>query len=326
MPAQLTLAQRAILAELLKQKCAKREIACRLGVHRSTVYRELKRNTGPIGYLYQEAQQRTDIRRQLRRRARKLEDARVREFVCRELQNRWSPDQIAGRSRREFSRSPQRIVSRQTIYNWIDRQGQNRACWREFLRFGRPRRRRSENPGRLPHAVSIEGRPKVVDRRARFGDWEGDTLVSSGRRGGLASLVERKSGYTMLTRVDDLRSQTVRQAAEQRLTPLPEILRRTMTFDNGKEFAEHSLLAMATGMSIYFARPYCAWQRGSNENTNGLVRQYLPKGTDFRDVSHRVVAEIESSLNDRPRKRLNYRTPREVLATLLAQQRVAVDI
>ena len=106
MPAQLTLAQRAILAELLKQNCAKREIACRLGVHRSTVYRELKRNTGPIGYLYQEAQQRTDIRRQLRRRARKLEDARVREFVCRELQNRWSPDQIVGRSRREFSRSP----------------------------------------------------------------------------------------------------------------------------------------------------------------------------------------------------------------------------
>ena len=296
MAAQLTLAQRAILAELLKQNCAKREIACRLGVHRSTVYRELKRNTGPIGYLYQEAQQRTDIRRQLRRRARKLEDARVREFVCRELQNRWSPDQIAGRSRREF------------------------------LRFGRPRRRRSENPGRLPHAVSIEGRPTVVDRRARFGDWEGDTLVSSGRRGGLASLVERKSGYTMLTRVDDLRSQTVRQAAEQRLTPLPEILRRTMTFDNGKEFAEHSLLAMTTGMSIYFARPYCAWQRGSNENTNGLVRQYLAKGTDFRDVSHRVVAEIESSLNDRPRKRLNYRTPREVLATLLAQQRVAFDI
>jgi IS30 family transposase len=106
---------------------------------RLTVYRELKRNTGPIGYLYQEAQQRTDIRRELRRGARKLEDAWVREFVCRELQNRWSPAQITGRSRRQFTRSPQRIVSRQTIYNWIDRQGQNRACRREFLRSGRPR-------------------------------------------------------------------------------------------------------------------------------------------------------------------------------------------
>jgi IS30 family transposase len=237
------------------------------------------------------------------------------------LQNRWSPDQIAGRSRRKFSRSPQRIVARQTIYNWINRQGQNRACWREFLRFGRPRRKRQENPGRLPHAVSIEGRPKVADRRTRFGAWEGDTLVSSGRRGGLASLVERKSGYTMLAGVDDLKSPTVRQATEQRLTPLPEILRRTMNFDNGKVFAEHPLLTADTGMSIYSARPSCAWQRGSNENTNGLVRQYLPKGTDFRAVSHRAVADLESALNDRPRRRLNYRTPRKVLASLLAEQR-----
>jgi IS30 family transposase len=182
----------------------------------------------------------------------------------------------------------------------------------------------------LPGAASIEGRPKVVDDRARFGDREGDTLVSSGRRGGLASLVERKSGYAMLARVDDLRSATVREAAQGRLSPLPELLRRTMTFDNGKEFAEHRTLAAATGMSIYFARPYCAWQRGTNESTSGLVRQYLPKGTNFHDVTHRVVAEIESSLDDRPRKRLNYRTPREVLATLLAtllaQQRVAFDI
>jgi IS30 family transposase len=326
MAAQLTLAQRAILAELLKQNCTKREIACRLGVHRSTVYRELKRNTGPIGYLYQEAQQRTDIRRKLRRRARKIEDPKVREFVCRGLQNRWSPDQIAGCSRREFACSPHRHVSRQTIDNWIERQGSNRAQWRGFLRLGRPRRKRPENPGRLPNSVSIEGRPKVVDRRERFGDWEGDTIVSSGHRGGLATLVERKSGYTMLARVDDRKSRTVRLAAEQRLSPLPTFLRRTITFDNGKEFAEHPSLAATTGMSIYFARPYCAWQRGTNENTNGLVRQYLPKGTDFRDVSHRVVAEIESSLNDRPRKRLNYRTPHEVLATLLAQRRVAFDI
>ena len=178
----------------------------------------------------------------------------------------------------------------------------------------------------MPNAVSIEGRPKRVDRRDRFGDWEGDTLVSRGRHGGLASLVERKSGYTLLARVDDLKSGTVRQAVERKLMRLPKLLRQTMTFDNGKEFSDHQRLAATTGMSIYFARPYRAWERGTNESTNGLVRQYLPKGTDFRDVSHRVVADVESSLNDRPRKRLDYRTPREVLATLLARRCVAFDL
>ena len=326
MPQQLTLPQRAILAELLEQNTPKAKIAERLGVHRSSIYRELARNSGPVGYIYQEAQQRTDVRRWLRRRRRKIEQPPLKEFVCQGLQKRWSPDQIAGRIRRAFPDRPHYHVSRQTIYNWIKRQAARGGDWRPFLRFGRPRRKRPGNAGRLPGAVSIEGRPKVVDRRERFGDWEGDTLVSRGRRGGLASLVERKSGFAYLARVEDLKSGTVRRAAEQKLTPLPGLLRRTLTFDNGKEFAEHQQLTAATGMSVYFARPYCAWQRGTNENTNGLVRQYLPKGTDFRDVSHRAVAEIESSLNDRPRKRLGYRTPREVLATLLARRCVAFNI
>jgi IS30 family transposase len=171
--------------------------------------------------------------------------------------------------------------------------------------------------------VSIAGRPRVVDARRRFGDWEGDTLVSRSRHGGLVSLVERKSGYTLLARVKDLRAPTVRRAAQQRLAALPQHLRRTMTFDNGKEFAEHEALAAATGMSVYFAQPYCAWQRGTNENTNGLVRQYLPKGTDLTAYSHHEVAAIQSSLNDRPRKRLGYLTPREVLAKNAAHHGVA---
>jgi IS30 family transposase len=178
----------------------------------------------------------------------------------------------------------------------------------------------------LPGAVSIEGRPRVVDARRRFGDWEGDTLVSRGRHGGLLSLVERKSGYTLLARVENLRSATVRHAAEQHLEALPDHLRRTLTFDNGKEFADHQALAAATGMGIYFAKPYCAWQRGTNENTNGLVRQYLPKRTDLTAYSHHEVAAIQSSLNDRPRKRLGYLTPREVLAKNNARRGVALRV
>jgi IS30 family transposase len=139
----------------------------------------------------------------------------------------------------------------------------------------------------------------------------------------MASVVERKSGYTLLASVSDLKAPSVRQALQAKLAPLPALLRHTITFDNGKEFAEHEQLAAVTGLDVYFAKPYCAWQRGTNENTNGLLRQYWPKGTDFREVGHRVVADVQSSLNDRPRKRLGYRTPREVLAALCAQRRVA---
>ena len=325
MSAQLNAKDRAVLAQLLELELSKTEIARRLGKHRTTIHRELKRNSGPLGYLDVEAQQRTEARRSFRFRIRKLDQPAVREFVRTGLQQCWSPDQIAGRIQRAFPRQPKRHVSRQTIYNWIVQQETQGRSWRTFLRFGKPRRRRPENAGRLPGAVSLDGRPKAANERRRFGDWEGDTLVSRGRRGGLASIVERKSGFTLLARVDDLKAPTVREAAESKLTPLPAMLRRTITFDNGKEFAEHEQLAAATGVNVYFARPYCSWQRGTNENTNGLIRQYFPKGTDFRDVSHRAVADLQSSLNDRPRKRLGYRTPREVLTTVCARRRVAFE-
>ena len=323
MSQQFTESDRAVLAELLALKVPKQEIAARLKKDRSSIYRELGRNSGPLGYIPIEAQQRAEVRRRLPRRAAKLSDPQVQEYVGRRLEQCWSPDQIAGRSRREFPRNDRQQLSRQTIYDWIAGQpAEQREHFRQFLRFGRPRRKRPES-GRLPGAVPIDGRPRVVDLRRRFGDWEGDTIVSRGRRGGLVSFVERKSGYTLLARVENLRAATVRQAAQKRLTPLPSHLRRTMTFDNGKEFAEHENLAAATGMSIYFAKPYCAWQRGTNENTNGLVRQYLPKGTDLTAYSHREVAAIQSSLNDRPRKRLGYLTPREALTQNAARHNVA---
>jgi IS30 family transposase len=324
MSQQFTESDRAVLEQLLELKVSKKEIAQRLKKDRSSIYRELARNSGPLGYLAIEAQQRANVRRRLPRRAAKMSDPQVRQYVGARLRARWSPDQIDGRSRRDFRRAPARQISRQTIYEWIEGQRpEERKRWRLCLRFGRPRRKRPENGGRLPHGVPIGGRPPVVNLRRRFGDWEGDTLVSRGRRGGLVSLVERKSGYTLLARAEDLRALTVRQAAEHRLAWLPRHLRRTMTLDNGKEFAQHEALAAATGMQIYFADPYCAWQRGTNEHTNGLVRQYCPKGTNLTAQSHRAVAAIESSLNDRPRKRLGYLTPREVLTKNAARHGVA---
>jgi transposase, IS30 family len=326
MPEQLTAKDRAVLAQLLDLNLGKAEIARRLNVHRSTIYRELARNKGSLGYFDLEAQQRTEARRMFGHRGQpKIDQPEMREFVCQGLKERWSPDQIAGRLRREFPDRPRCQVSRQTIYNWIEQQDRNGQDWRSCLRFGK-RRKSRENTGRLPGARSVEGRPKIVDQRLRFGDWEGDTLVGLGRRSGLTSLVERKSGYTLLAAVADLKAPTVREAMQAQLVELPALLRHTVTFDNGKEFAEHDQLAKATGLDVYFAKPYCAWQRGTNENTNGLVRQYCPKGTDFRDVSHQEVAELQQSLNNRPRKRLGYRTPSEVLATVCARQGVAFAI
>jgi transposase, IS30 family len=326
MSRQLTESDRAVLAELLDLNVPKTEIARRLHKHRATIHRELARNTGPVGYVPKEAQQRTDIRRWVNHPVRKMRDPPVQRYVCERLRRYWSPDQIAGRSRREFRRQATRRISRQTIYQWIAEQGPaQRRAWRDCLRFG-ARRKRRQDAGQLPGAVRIDGRPAIVAARRRFGDWEGDTIVGRGGRGGLVSLVERKSGFTLLAPVPDRRATTVCGTIAERFAAVPQTLRRTATFDNGKEFAEHERLSAATGLAIFFARPYAAWQRGTNENTNGLVRRYVPKGTDFRATSHRAVAAIQSSLNDRPRKRLGYRTPSEVLEQYAARRSVAFAI
>lgn len=327
MSQQLTSEDRAVLAQLLSTNMPKSEIARRLKKHRSTIYRELARNTCAWGYLPEDAQQRTDIRRWVNHRVRKMDELVVRRYVCQGLKQYWSPDQIAGRSQLDFRGEPRRQISRQTIYQWINtRPKDERRQWRSCLRFGRPRRKRREDAGRLPNAVRIDGRPAIVDSRRRFGDWEGDTIVGRAHRGGLLSLVERKSGFTFLARVNDRRAATIRAVAEIRLAALPDALCRTVTFDNGKEFAEHERLSAATGIDVYFAHPYAAWERGTNEHTNGLVRQYTPKGTDFTATSHRAVAAIQSSLNDRPRKRHDYRTPREVLQHWAQRRDVAFGI
>lgn len=320
---QLTQVDRVLLAQLLDLKLSRKEIARRLGFHRSTIYRELKRNSTSVGYQVEDAQQRAELRRWVNRR-RKLENTQTREYVCNRLKQQWSPDQIAGRSELDFPRDSRRRLSRQTIYSWIDREkSRGHLEWKKCLRFGNPRRKRADKAHRLMGAVSIDGRPRVVDLRRRFGDWEGDTIVSRGRRGGVVTLVERKSGYTLLRRVDDLTAETVCDAMECKLAPLPSPLRRTATFDNGSEFADHQRLAAAVDMDMYFAKPYSAWQRGTNENTNGLIRQYWPKGTDLTANSHHAVATVEALLNDRPRKRLGYRTPREVITRHLTRYRVA---
>ena len=311
MAAHLKAEEREVLYRLSRTDHSQKEIASALGRHRTTIYREKKRNSGKRGYRPKQAQSLAEARRKASRRPCKLEDAQTHQYVQEHLKDGWSPDQIANRARKDFSRQPRRFLSRQTIYNWIDRQ---EPAWVRLLRRGgRP----PEKRGKLADCVRIKGRPNVINRRRRYGDWEGDTIVGKGRRSALLTLVERKSGYTRLAKLTSLKSTETIRMAKRRLAKLPEPLRRSATFDNGKEFAEHQKLAKSLDISVYFADPYKSWQRGTNENTNGLIRQYFPKGTDFTGISHHEVARVEKLLNQRPRRRLGYRTPREVLAKRL---------
>jgi transposase, IS30 family len=309
MAQQLTLWEREQIAQFRSQQLSKAEIARQLGRHRSTIGRELTRNSDGPGYWASSAQKKAQARR--KPRARKLDDERLNEYVRHGLVRCWSPEQIAGRSRRDFCRQPRRCVSHSTVYRWIA-SDVDRQHWESFLRFGR-RRLEPETRGKLPARAEIAGRPAVVDERRRFGDWEGDTVVGKQRRGGLVTLVERKSGFGLVAKVQRLKARNVARSAKRQLAPLPRGLRHTATFDNGKEFANHERIAQATGIDIYFARPYHAWERGSNESFNGLLRQFFPKGTDFTGISPLEVKHVHGLLNDRPRKRLGYRTPREVL-------------
>jgi len=313
MAAHLTLADRRYLQRLVGAKKSKSEIARLMNRHRSTIYRELDRNCDPLGYHSERANWLAQRRRRRCHRPQKLRDLDLRLYVNDRLREAWSPDQIAGRMRLEFPRKPQWRVSAQTIYTWIKRSGGRQGRW---LRLAN---RKPVNAEKFPGYVSIRGRPAVINARRRYGDWEGDTLQGPRKQSGLVTLVERKSGLLRIGRLTNLRSATTMDMAERCLANLPHSLRHSVTFDNGSEFAEHQRLTERLDLAVYFAEPYKAWQRGANENANGLLRQYFPKGTDFKRVSNREVARVEKLMNERPRKRLGYRTPLEILETRICR-------
>ena len=322
MAGHLTLEEREVIAHMHRAGKMQTQIALRLGRSKSTISRELRRNRSRNGYWAVAAHQKAQKRRSGRPWIAKLRRTEVRRYVRKRLQKRWSPDTIAGRSRSDFPKDRRRQVSHQTIYTWIRSEDAKGRHWQRFLRRLGRKRPDVEKRGKLPASVSIEGRPAIVDRRGRYGDWEGDTIVGANHRGGAVMLVERKSGYLLMGRVPNLQAATVRRVAAERFRSVPAILRTTLTLDNGKEFAEHDQLAVEAALKIYFAKPYCSWQRGTNENTNGLVRQFFPKGTDLAHVPLHRIAAVQELLNNRPRKRLGYRTPNEVLASRL---KVAIE-
>jgi transposase, IS30 family len=319
MACQLTFLERERISQMHDAGASQWEIAEELGRATSTISRELKRNAVAGVYFAVAAQEVAQRRRQQRAVVRKMDDPQTSNFVRSRLVRCWSPDQIAGRSRSDFAGDRRRQVSHQTIYAWIKSQPPaDRRHFTSFLRRAGCRRPRNDRRGRIPNQVLIEGRPKVVDKRRRYGDWEGDTVVGAGHSGAVVTLVERKSGYLLTAKSCDRKARRVARKIGSRLAELPAQLRRTATFDNGKEFAKHGYLTNRLGLAVYFAKPYCSWQRGTNENTNGLLRQFIPKGTDFRGISWQALEHYTNLINDRPRKRLDYRTPAEVFEPLVA--------
>jgi len=313
MASHLTFTEREVLYRMNRKGSTKFEIAETLGRHRTTIHRELARNTGGRGYRPKQAQSKAEERRLRCRREPKMSCPKLKKYVAKALKKKWSPDAISGRSKRDFPGTPDRQVSHQTIYTWLKVEAPE---LRIHLRRGR-RRSHPETRGQLTDCLGIDGRPTIVDSKRRYGDWEGDTVVSPGRRSGVVTVVERKSKYLRVRKTANLKSATTMKAACRGMKDLPENLLHTMTLDNGKEFAQHERLTDKLGLAVYFAWPYASWQRGLNENTNGLLRQFFPKGTDFARISHHEVARVEKLLNERPRKSLGYRTPYEVIAKKL---------
>lgn len=310
MPHHLTPEERDRIALLRTRGANQKEIAAALERAPSTVSRELKRNGTGEAYYAAQAQRAAEGRRRERPLSRKADDPKINAFIRHGLAQEWSPQQITGRLKQQAPDEPGRRVSAQTIYAWIE-QDEDREHWQSFLR------RRGKRPYRRKPAESAEGariadRPEIIERRARLGDFEGDTVLGPPGTGGLATLVDRKSRYTIVLKVRSKHADHVHQRLKERLKELDEERRRSITFDNGTEFARCDRLEKHLDMKLYYADPGCPYQRGSNENTNGLIRQYFPKGTDFRDISHHEVRRVEKRLNDRPRACLGFRTPAEV--------------
>lgn len=308
MSSHLTTEERDRIAQLKSRGANQKEMARALKRSPATISRELRRNRTGNEYYAGMAQQHAERRRRERPIIRKMDNPEINQAVRRGVTQYWSPEQIAGRLKLESRDSKLQLTAR-TIYNWIQRD-EYREHWQSFLR----RRGKRPFPRRKPAGVGapIDQRPDVIEERLRLGDFEGDTVLGPPGRGGLATLVDRKSRYTIIVKIRSKDADHVHQKIKERVKELQEERRRSITFDNGTEFARCRRLEQHLGMELYFAEPGCPHQRGTNENTNGLIRQYFPKGTDFRDVTHYEVREVEHLLNDRPRECLGYRTPNEV--------------
>lgn len=304
---QLTQEQRYQIRILKKMNHSQTDIADAIGVHRSTICRELKRNIGKRGYRPQQAH-RFALARRIKAKSRI--DEKVWQIVEDKLKQEWSPQQIAERLKKDGIAH----VSHERIYQYILKDKKEGGELYKHLRCQKKRKKRYgtyDRRGQIPDKTSIDERPEFIEDRKRLGDMEIDTIIGKGHQGGLVTVVDRASRYTFVHQIGSKQAKKVKDITIQLLEPVASCL-HTITSDNGKEFAQHQTIADELDIDYYFAHPYASWERGTNENTNGLIRQYFPKDTNFLEVTDEEVEHVAHRLNHRPRKSLGYLTPHEV--------------
>jgi IS30 family transposase len=314
---QLSCQERDQIAILRARGRSLREIAKAIGRNPGTISRELRRNGAPIYqvYLPHKAQQRAAKRKSKSVRRERIRDKKVRHYILRKLRVRWSPELIARTVPKKY---PGHSVSHEAIYQFIYESaiGKERNL-KEFLVKAhrirkRPGYRKGHTKSHIPNRNGIENRPAEAATRAQEGHWESDTIVSSKSTAAMAAMLERKSRYVRLGKLKSKTSHNFKSAINRRLSHYPEHMRRTMTYDNGTENAQHEAVNATLGTKSYFCAPYHSWEKGSVENVIGLVRIFFPKGTDFATVTQKQVKRVEYLLNTRPRKCLNYETPADI--------------
>lgn len=298
-------------------------IAAEVGRAVSTISREVNHHGGRARYKPVAAHRAAEIAARRPKATKLAGNPELCERVVADLERLWSPQQIARQLRAEFPTDPEMWLSHETIYKslYVQGRGELRRELARCLRTGRAQRRRQgreERRGRIPDMVMISERPAEIEDRAVPGHWEGDLIIGKNGKSAIATLVERSTRYVMLAKISNQKAETVRDAIVGRVATLPEHLWRSLTWDQGSEMAEHQRFTTETGVEVYFCDPHSPWQRGSNENTNGLLRQYFPKGTPLSGYTQEHLDAVAVQLNGRPRQTLNGQTPAERLNQLLA--------
>lgn len=323
---RLTLEEREEISRMLAQKCSFTTIAKTLGRHTSTISREVESGScNKYTYRAGKAQSRALRNSRKRRLGNYVLDHKhqLKRYIYRKLRLKWSPTQIANTLEMVYPNDKTMHISPESIYTHIyvlprgSLKKELLACLRQNRKHRHKQRRGVKASRKLENMLSIEERPKEVEDRIVPGHWEGDLIVGKNNRSALGTLVERTTRTTILIPVKSRGAEDVAKAFAKEVKKLPQQMKLTMTYDQGREMAEHKLFTKITGVKVYFAHPRSPWERGTNENTNGLIRQYFPKGTDFKKVTRYEVKRVQNQLNGRPRKTLKYHTPYEVFNQLI---------
>lgn len=311
---QLTIEQRTEIKAYLKIGLTQTQIAELIGIHKSTLSRELKRNTGLRGYRPKQAQEYAHSKKKNARKHVRFTDV-VKERVLFYLTKEWSPEQIAG-----YLKLHEGIhISHETIYQFIWADKKTGGDLYTHLRHGRKKKKHygtQDRRGQIRDRISIDERPQIVAAKERTGDWEIDTIIGAHHQGALVSAVERKTQFSRIAYVPTKEAQIVAKTIVTMLKPFKDQV-FTITVDNGKEFAHHKIISEELEADVYFAHPYRSWERGLNEQINGLIRQYFPKKYDFRKITKEDTLFVENRLNSRPRKLLDFKKPEEIFLNSL---------